>query len=495
MKKKIVVLIVIILSMCFFATACVEPKIIDSNKGAITIEINNIDDFLNINSKLGKDYDKATFLLKSDLDFANVTDYVALGDSYDNSFRSTFDGNGFKISNLNVKNGSGYYGLFGYTVNAKFKNIKIINNTLDIAVKEKDNYIGGVVAFGAERTEIENVEVSTFIKVSLDYKTIEDENDVEYEYSEFQYIGGIIGYNSGLLTVKNCNANTKINNQHPEASDDAGDEVPKVNIKNLIAGGAIGYANGTYDQNIIENVKADVYFNLCAEKANVGGLIGYSDNSKITNCNVISGDRFYLMSLFRANIGGLVGTASNTEVTTADISITLIKVNKDNSNIGGLIGYADKGSKIDTVNISASYNIEDNMMNLTLGGVIGNMRDSTLKNVIDIKGIIKSGINEITLNSEGKKENRHIGGIVGIIFGKSNLSSAKTNLKAYQGAVGILIEDIIPGTNDEEGKTFTPTIENASVKFLLENCIAPESASIPASRLRNSYGTGLYSFE
>lgn len=144
------------------------------------------------------------FRLKNDIILSAEWIPIGSGDEQVNMFSGSFDGAGYKISNLTV-NGGDYSGLFGYINCGEVKNLyvsadkvigknsvgiiaggnnggKIENCMTDGLVRAKDNYGGGIVGWN---NGIVNRCQSTALAVEAQ-----------------SYAGGITGWNSG--TVSEC---------------------------------------------------------------------------------------------------------------------------------------------------------------------------------------------------------------------------------------------------------------------------------------------------
>ena len=104
----------------------------------------------------------------------------------ENKFNGIFDGNGFKISNLKVNMKEEAKGLFGFS-SGIIKNLGLIN--IDMSNKSDDGYgyIGGIT--GYNEGVIKNCYYLGNIEPGLNNASKTDIN----------YIGGITGYNEGNI--------------------------------------------------------------------------------------------------------------------------------------------------------------------------------------------------------------------------------------------------------------------------------------------------------
>lgn len=148
-------------------------------------------------------------------------------------FQGTFDGDGYKITNLKVTGNSNNAGLFGYTQDATIKNCNVTGEVKGF------NDVGGIVGNADGKTQI----------LSCSFR-----GDVTGEDS---YIGGIAGSARG--TIKNCYA------------------LADVTARIEIAGGIAGYAYHV----TIENC----YYSGNVPAGNsAGGIAGFVSGSTIKNC-------------------------------------------------------------------------------------------------------------------------------------------------------------------------------------------------------------------
>ena len=80
----------------------------------------------------------AHYELKNEIDLSSFHNWIPIGDS-EHPFTGSFDGNGFTIKNLKINSiGSDYAGLFGNCLYASFRNINLIDVSIDIDKKDVD---------------------------------------------------------------------------------------------------------------------------------------------------------------------------------------------------------------------------------------------------------------------------------------------------------------------------------------------------------------------
>ena len=256
--------------------------------------IRNVNDLKLLAEKVnsGEAYEGKHFKQTADIDLNNEP-WTPIGTVINNGkdakpFKGTFDGDGYKITNLKVTGNSNNAGLFGYTQDATIKNCNVTGEVKGF------NDVGGIVGNADGKTQI----------LSCSFR-----GDVTGEDS---YIGGIAGSARG--TIKNCYA------------------LADVTARIEIAGGIAGYAYHV----TIENC----YYSGNVPAGNsAGGIAGFVSGSTIKNCvslakSVTDGDC----------VNRIVGDVSRVE------NITLTSnygYNRTKLVVYGKEGYAD----IDTTDV------------------------------------------------------------------------------------------------------------------------------------------------
>ena len=152
MKKsiKIILAVFIVAIIAFTATACK-----DKNNEEITIypaetkHISNVEDLVNVKNYLGESYKNFTFVLDNDIDLGAIEAWTPIGETINEAFYGTFDGNGKSVNNMKfngwnadgtpvldllgkdkgVENTASFstLALFGYVKSATFKNLSVKN--------------------------------------------------------------------------------------------------------------------------------------------------------------------------------------------------------------------------------------------------------------------------------------------------------------------------------------------------------------------------------
>ncbi len=162
---------------------------------------------------------------------------------------------------------------------------------------------------------------------------------------------------------------------------------------------AMGLFSRTKGAEIDSLVIRQININALGQAA---GLIGYSEESNINNCNVTGN----ITSVFAGNTGLLIGISINTNIQN---SSTQGNITLNGDNCGGLIGSSDHS---DITNCFSSINISS--VGNNHGGLIG---------LMDNYSNITNGFSSINISCTG---NNH-GGLVGLMDGHSDIINAYTS--------------------------------------------------------------------
>ena len=223
-------------------------------------------------------------------------------------FQGTFDGDGFRITNMRVSlyfdNSYDFCGLFGRTEGAAIRNVII--EDVSVYCQVQNSYLGSLIG-QASGTTIENCIVKKAYISTYD----------NYDLSDV-VCGGLIGKAGGGTIVKNCSFSGTIYNSDG---------------RNTYTGGFAGVCDGaTFDKCFSEGLLAGI--------ENTGGFIGYlgSGNNTIENCYstcTISGTN---------NVGGFIGYTDNcmTKIKGCRSSGSVLGKN----DVGGFIGFFKASGEI-----------------------------------------------------------------------------------------------------------------------------------------------------
>ena len=277
----------------------------------------------------------AHYKLGNDIVIQNIDNFEVIGKSSTYPFTGSLDGNGYKITGLNIESDNQYVGLFGYISGGTVKNLILENATVKsqyTSSASKLAYVGVVVGY-IENGIIEDVSIT--------------ETSIVKTEKGYVYIGGIVGYATGATTINNsCSTG-----------------IVEVNSTNgdVVAGGIVGraYRNVNSSANSITNVYSTGDVNVTAGgTVHVGGIagfaygyhpsyyIGVTKAYSTGNINVTTNGTVYAGGLIgRAGYSGSTTSGSNTQYyyhysrvtdaySTGDINVTT----SGTVSVGGLIG-------------------------------------------------------------------------------------------------------------------------------------------------------------
>ena len=221
--------------------------------------INNERDLERLAAYVNSDHDATGKTFKQNADITLTAAHTSIGGYFEGNFRyfkGTYDGNNKTISNLivNAPNSS-YQGLFGYTREAKIKNVTLAN--CNITGKQNT---GGIVGYASTSTAIENCHVNGNINATA---------------SDAGAHGGIVGF-ATATSITNCTVTGTIS----------------TSVSNDNYGGIVGAAN--YDVVITSCENAA---NISGDGQNHGGIVGrdYRSSNKFKYClntGVVSGNQY-----------------------------------------------------------------------------------------------------------------------------------------------------------------------------------------------------------
>ncbi|MDR0790021.1 MAG: hypothetical protein LBO06_04410, partial [Bacteroidales bacterium] len=265
-----------------------------------TYQIWTVDDLRKLSQMVydGEDTYERNFSLMANIDFTNAPTVGGLYSNnyqlrpigyYDdainnNPFYGHFDGNNFRISNLQIVNhNNSCVGLFGYIgTGASIRNVAIYNSII-----EGDTMVGGIIgyAFPSLRTDHVNVARKGDINISNCYSRIDVAGN--------NYVGGLIGYSKG--DALNNNATVNITNCYSRT-----DVLNNNNTK--VLGGFVGYAELTNIANAYSTgkVSTNKFLGLAGSNANITNTyaLNYAGNATSMTKGAMK------VSGFTATLGG-----------------------------------------------------------------------------------------------------------------------------------------------------------------------------------------------
>lgn len=262
------------------------------------IEITSKEEF----KKMTDDND-GIYILKNDIDFDG--EELSLFESEDKAFKGTFNGDGHKISNVKLSTTSlSYYGLFGYTKNAKISNLTLENVTVES--NGLGTFSAGSLIGCAESTTVSNVIIKN-VNYSV---TVSSSGDVN--------IGGVVG---------SADKSTFTNTQITDATINFTQARYKVNV-GLFAGKVSGNSVGT---KTIDGKEKKIVTDECSAAGSItgvmkftsstegyfraGGFVGFVEGSSSTIYNSYCNGKIELTKTdstdkFDLSVGGFLGSNS-----------------------------------------------------------------------------------------------------------------------------------------------------------------------------------------
>lgn len=262
---------------------------------------------------------------------SSFNQWIPIGNS-EKSFQGQFEGNGHIVKGIYINSACDYAGFFGYVSDAKIKNI-----TVQGYFNSSFKYVGGIVAYAKG-----SVSINSCL------------NEIILVVKNASNVGGIAGYLSSNGVISNC-ANKK--------------EIICMNCSN--SGGIVGYNYGTITFSVnYNNISATSIYSGSNLYLNVGGIVGYNDSTAETrnseNYGNITGE-----SAQQTCVGGISGYnyyRSNIYIYN-NISCGAIKGKAGTSSYtGGIIGYAGRGY----IKNNAFYGTVDGSgTSIYLGGIDG----------------------------------------------------------------------------------------------------------------------------
>lgn len=304
------------------------------------IEISTAEQFLSIASDK-----EAYYKLTADIDLADSSS-VRLGKTND-EFKGYIDGNGHKISNINLATDNEYAGLFGIAKNATFKNLILENVTFKNESTSVKNF-GALIGYG-ENVTIENVTVKNLTA------SITKTNTAQSMY------GGLVG-----VCTTTGNKKSEIKNSSVDNAEFTFAEFRVTKDSNSGFGLFIGKIEGnTVISDSNSNATASVKYRYSNPGTlNVGGFAGICNSSELISNSYAIAEITVLRNNYAfqgINVGGFIGINGSGDINLdgvfakADITvISDVEANEEkalenklaaNTYVGGLIGKANRSSK------------------------------------------------------------------------------------------------------------------------------------------------------
>ena len=410
--------------------------------------IDNVEQLQNMNTNLSGNY-----ALHSNIDALNTSasigdTFTAIGDE-NKAFTGKLDGLmwqdadiAYGIFDLNVagkdKN-SNNVGLFGVTDGASIKNLLLSGGS-----STGENNIGSIVGL-AKNTTVENV---------LSSSNVTGEENV----------GGIVGN-----AINNTNGSTYsglVNTGNIKGETNVGGIIGSITDGKIINSKNIGHIEGKNNSH------------------NIGGIVGLAKEK-----NYLQGVQNSLTIIGGYNVGGIVGSGENITIDQAENNGNVTATGYTQEEYYYHSAGGQNGLKHEKVHVA------------NVGGIIGNLKDGKITNVLNEKGNVQSSLinkldnqqnnndkkdwyiagnvggiagrtENVSIENAINKENHvsgahNIGGIAGYMTGKSNIISSTNHGGEIMGT-GARGE--IMGTGDRNNIGFVKeTIKNDNEKFIIGN--------------------------
>lgn len=244
---------------------------------------------------LGANYSGTTVFLDVDIDLSGK-ELLPIGKNSSTYFLGSFDGQGHIINNFIINAPIQYLGLFGYSKGLSIRNVVLgdscsfTSTFIGSSMSEKP-YIGGIIGSVVGPVNVEN---------SVNMASLTFSGDVGFYYS---YLGGIVGYlhctESVDSYIKNC-ANYGV--------------LTHDGVSNYqYIGGIMGYNDISTTNKYIQNCAnygVIAFVEVKPGNTNIGGIIGYSMGTSIENC-VSAGGVYSSITKFIGTIAGWTSTNTN----------------------------------------------------------------------------------------------------------------------------------------------------------------------------------------
>ena len=431
----------------------IRVKVDDSDYSAyvwfyVPTPISTAEEFYNIRNDLSGHY-----ILMNDIDLSaypewqpiGYADNSASGLTYDHAFKGYLDGNGFKITGLNIDVSKTEYitvGLFGAIDNAaEIRNLTLENYEISGEANEKLVYLGGLG--GIINGKISGGAVSGYIDViGSDYvggvtaqlfghlsgMTVDTEVIVGSRSNYVLRVGGAVGYYTNG-TFSNCEITTKINIHGSYG---------------FYVGAAAGLADGLING---VNVKDTEIKALGAGGTSYAGLfVGKSMHNIISGISA-EGSLEITNETAPLYVGGIAGSANNVENCTvtleSDLGAAMLADAGSSLYVGGIVGFAEGAVKTCVASLNA-FELKSGA-DAYLGGIVGEAKGEVSETEISAKSV-----------SAGAKGTLYLGGIAGK---SGDVSASKINIeKATFGADAVYYGGIAGKSGSiSESRILTPT--------------------------------------
>ena len=372
-----------------------------------------------------------------DLDASEEKQWSPIGSSSKGAvaFSGSFDGKNHTISGLYIKNKEDYQGLFGYVTDGTISNLKV--NGYISACGNEGGIVGALNPIKADGGRIENCSFAgSIVAEYIDGSDTSNGGIVGYNHNgkvidcrnsatigcQTQFVGGIVGQNSGTTaTVENCSNTGNVTIYGTNASYAGGIVGVNNTSAKIINCNNSGKVDGAGSAGVIGGIAGSSAGGSISQSHNdgavtggkaVGGIAGQLNAGTISQCyniGAVTGSD---------QIGGVVGTSTSKATleecyNTAQVSGTGM--------VGGIAGANDEKATV-----TNCYN-EGNVSGYNVGGIVGQNYGGPAKN--PTVGTVAN------CYSRGTVTGKNIGSIVGS-NGTTAKSGTVTNCYYLTGNVG-----------------------------------------------------------
>ena len=202
------------------------------------------------------------YMLANDIDLENNA-HTPLGKDATDSFKGKFDGNFFRIENINVS-GVDNAGLFGVLNGARIDNVGVVGGTIASNTGSGNKYAGGIAGNSTNNSALYNVYVkNTQISGKSRYNAgiigQSADTTIDGAYSTARVGtngGGIVGFTNGGTIVRNAYSQAVYHANNSPARVLAGSNVPPgtITIENVYTNSREISVNDTSIQGAFKNV-------------------------------------------------------------------------------------------------------------------------------------------------------------------------------------------------------------------------------------------------
>jgi len=375
------------------------------------------------------------FVLTADLDMSGLSAYTPAAQNVNTPFKGVFDGASHSITALKIANEkSAAAGLFAYADGATIKNIKLVNADID----SKYVYCGSIVGYAKNGCVIQNVSVSGKVREYVSGITIDG-------IANSGLSGGLVGtLDSSTLTGGTVDAN--------------------VTFYGKFSGGVVGYANNSTvsDCHYLKDRVLNIYYHFN------GGIVGRArgEQTVISNCSFEA-----TYSATGYVMGGIVGQLFGGKVEKCVLG-SHANIGGDKYFVGGIVGTAQPENEIIIDHcacygeLRGAYSVGGIVGYCGLGAVATDIPLATATKPVTIKGCALIG-GTITATQGNSNKYPIAGGILGWSHGSNNLTLTGCYSKpgVIQTIYGDNVNNVLSGICSYQNSTGVVNVENCYSSF------------------------------